>query len=75
MNQTTTASRTRVRHLASRQVMALSAQFLIGMAVYGSCQAGPSRRPRPRATPLTRHTASLGVTLVLDDPRGPRVVR
>ena len=76
MNETTTASRTGVRHLASRQVMALSAQFLIGMAVYGSCQAGPSRRPRPRATPLTRHAlASLGVTPVLDHPWGPRVVR
>ena len=33
MNETTRTSRTDVRHLASRQVMALSAQFLIGMAL------------------------------------------
>jgi hypothetical protein len=50
MNQTMRTSRTGVRHLASRQVMALSAQFLIGMAL---ALIGP-----PSQTTGAAHTAS-----------------
>jgi hypothetical protein len=50
MNETTRTSRTGVRHLASRQVMALSAQFLIGMAL---ALIGP-----PSQTTGAAHTAS-----------------
>jgi hypothetical protein len=50
MNETTTASRTGVRHLASRQVMALSAQFLIGMAL--------ALIGQPSQTTGAAHTAS-----------------
>jgi hypothetical protein len=50
MNQTTTASRTCVRHLASRQVMALPAQFLIGMAI--------ALIGQPSQTTGAAHTAS-----------------
>jgi hypothetical protein len=50
MNETTTASRTGVHHLASRQVMALSAQFLIGMAL--------ALIGQPSQTTGAAHTAS-----------------
>ena len=50
MNETTRTSRTDVRHLASRQVMALSAQFLIGMAL--------ALIGQPSQTTGTAHTVS-----------------
>ena len=50
MNKTTRTRRTVVRHLASRQVMALSAQFLIGMAL--------ALIGQPSQTTGTAHTIS-----------------
>ena len=50
MNKTTRTRRTVVRHLASRQVMALSAQFLIGMAL--------ALIGQPSQTTGTAHTVS-----------------
>jgi heme A synthase len=50
MKQTTPTSRADVRHLASRQVMALSAQFLIGMAL--------ALIGQPSQTTGAAHTAS-----------------
>jgi hypothetical protein len=50
MNETTRTSRTGVRHLASRQVIALSVQFLIGMAL--------ALIGQPSQTTGTAHTVS-----------------